>query len=136
MKKLLLIEDDKNLSRMYAKKFVNDGWDVTICGDGAEGIQKSKEKSFDVIVIDLMLPGISGVDALEMIRSDARTVKVPVVIYTNFGDIYNREKCMSYGADEFVLKVDSTPEALCETINKVTMLKETEGLEEHLTVNS
>lgn len=136
MKKLLLIEDDKNLSRMYAKKFSNGGWNVTVCGDGAEGIQKSKENGFDVIVIDLMLPGISGIDTLEMIRSDARTVKIPVVIYTNFGDIYNREKCMSYGADEFVLKVDSTPEALCETIDKVTMLKEMEGLEEQSTINS
>ena len=129
LKKLLLIEDDKDLSHMYAKKFSNAGWITTISHDGAEGIQKAKEKAFDIIVLDLMLPGISGVDVLEILRSDSRTVKVPVVIYTNFGDNFNREKCLSYGADEFVLKVESTPESLCETIEKVAMLKETEGLE-------
>jgi len=130
MKRLLLIEDDKNLSQMYAKKFSSGGWNVTVCHDGAESLQLAKTGSFDMIVLDLMLPGISGVDVLEILRSDSRTVRVPVVIYTNFGDNFNREKCLTYGADEFVLKVDSTPESLCETIDKVATLKETEGLEE------
>lgn len=130
MKKLLLIEDDKSLSQMYAKKFSQEGWEITIAHEGSEGIQKAREGGFEMIVLDLMLPGISGIDVLEILRSDSRTVKVPVVIYTNYGDNFNREKCLSYGADEFVLKVDSTPESLCETISKVATLKETEGLEE------
>lgn len=132
MKKLLLIEDDKNLSQMYARKFSSKDWHVTVCHDGAESLQLAKVGGFDMIVLDLMLPGISGVDVLENLRSDSRTVRIPVVIYTNFGDNYNREKCLTYGADEFVLKVDSTPETLCETIDKVAVLKETEGLEERI----
>jgi len=125
---MLLVEDDKDLVRMYSTKFSKEGWDVYICHDGADAIQIAKNRRFDVIVLDIMLPGISGVDVLEMLRSDSKTVRVPIVIYTNFGDNFNREKCMTYGADEFVLKVDSTPEALLETVRKCVTLKTTEGL--------
>lgn len=126
MERLLLVEDDKQLSGMYAQKFQKEGFDVTIAGTGSDGIQMANEGDFDIIVLDLMLPGISGVDVLEMLRSDERTVKTPVVVYTNFGDNFNREKCLTYGADEFVLKVDSTPESLCETIKKVLIIHENE----------
>lgn len=130
MKKLLLIEDDKDLSRMYARKFNSAGWDVTTCYDGSEAINIAKQKRFDMIVLDLMLPGISGVDVLEILRSDSKTVRTPIVVYTNYGDSFNREKCMSYGADDFILKVDSTPEALTQTIEQIMMLKGTSALEE------
>lgn len=126
MEKLLLIEDDKQLSHMYAQKFTSDGFDVTIASSGSQGIQTAKEGDFNIIVLDLMLPGISGVDVLEFLRSDPKTVKTPVVIYTNYGDQFNREKCLTYGADEFVLKVDSTPESLCKTIRTVLILHENE----------
>lgn len=128
MKRLLLIEDDKDLSRMYSLKFSNDGWDVYTCHDGADALQVAKANRFDIIVLDLMLPGISGVDVLEILRSDPKTVKTPVIVYTNYGDNFNRDKCLTYGADEFVLKVDSTPESLLETINRVVMLKSTEDI--------
>lgn len=124
MKSLLLIEDDKQLSHMYAKKFSNEGWDVVICHNGTDAIQMSKEGNHDAIVLDLMLPGISGIDVLEILRSEPKTVKVPVIVYTNFGDNYNREKCLTYGADDFVLKIDSTPEGLVSVVKKVLMLKE------------
>jgi DNA-binding response OmpR family regulator len=118
-KKLLLIEDDKNLAKMYAKKFGNEGWEVVVCHDGSQAPAMAQAEGFDMIVLDLMLPGLPGIDILEMIRSDKRTVKVPVVVYTNYGDKYNREKCLTYGADEFVLKVDSTPDSLSKTISRV-----------------
>lgn len=128
MKKLMLVEDDKQLSKMYAKKFSEESWDVTICHDGSESLQVAKAIKFDAIVLDLMLPGISGVDVLEILRSDVKTVKIPIIIYTNFGDSYNREKCLTYGADEFLLKVDATPTSLCDTVAKVVSLKTVEGL--------
>lgn len=126
MEQLLLVEDDKQLAGMYSKKFKQEGFEVTIATTGSDGIQVAKEGDFDIIVLDLMLPGISGVDVLEILRSDERTVKTPVIIYTNFGDQYNRERCLTYGADEFVFKVDSTPESLCETIKRVLIIKNNE----------
>lgn len=119
MSKLLLVEDDKQLSQMYGHKFTKEGLEVTLCTDGSKAIEYAKNGDYDVILLDLMLPGMSGVDVLEMLRSDKRTAKVPVVVYTNFGDKYNHDKCMAYGADEFLLKVDTTPESLTETIKKV-----------------
>lgn len=119
MKKLLLIEDDKALSKMYAKKFGTEGWDVLVCHDGSKAVESSRADSYDMIVLDLMLPGLSGIDILGLLRSDKRTVKIPVIVYTNYGDEYNRGKCLTYGADEFVLKIDSTPDSLSRTISRV-----------------
>jgi len=127
---MLLVEDDKDLARMYAKKFNTEGWDVTNCYDGSDAIQIARDSHFNVIVLDLMLPGISGIDVLEMLRSNSKTVKTPVIVYTNFGDNYNREKCMTYGADEFILKVESTPESLFQAVEQTLILKDTENLEE------
>lgn len=104
---------------MYGKKFGLEGWDVRICHDGSLAVEMSRSDDYDMIVLDLMLPGLSGIDILGLIRTDKRTVKIPVVVYTNYGDHYNREKCLAYGADEFVLKVDSTPDSLSKTISKV-----------------
>ena len=119
MKKLFLIEDDRELCKMYSNKFSHDGWEVAICHDGSQAVSLAKVGQFDMIVLDLMLPGLSGIDILEMLRSDRKTALTPIIVYTNYGDVYNREKCLTYGADEFVLKVDSTPQSLTKTIERV-----------------
>lgn len=124
MKKLLLIEDDKQLSHMYLKKFSDAGWDVTVCHDGSESVQLAKTNAFTAIVLDIMLPGISGIDVLELLRSDKKTAMIPIVVYTNYGDKYNKDKCLSYGADEFLLKINSTPTTLCDTVERVVSLGE------------
>jgi CheY-like chemotaxis protein len=128
VKRILLIEDDKQLAAMYAQKFRKAGFHVTMCQDGGTALEKAKGEDFDTIVLDIMLPGISGIEILGMLRSDPRTVKTPIVVYTNYGDNFNKDKCLSYGADEFILKVDSTPESLCETINKVITEKQIEAV--------
>lgn len=120
MKKLLLVEDDRQLSAMYLQKFQREGWDAFVCHDGQEAVQLALEKDYNVIVLDLGLPGLSGLEVLEILRSNKKTAKIPIVVYTNFGDKYNREKCLAYGADEFILKVDSTPESLIKTVDRVT----------------
>jgi len=119
LKKLLLIEDDRELAKMYAKKFGREGWEVKVCHNGTEAFPTARAEIFDMVLLDLMLPGLSGIDILEMLRSDKKTAMVPVVIYTNYGDKYNKEKCLEYGADEFVLKIDSTPDALSKTVERV-----------------
>ncbi len=128
MKKMLLIEDDKQLGAMYAQKFRMENFNVIICHEGTSALEKAKSEDFDIIVLDLMLPGISGIDVLGMLRADFKTVKTPIVVYTNYGDNFNRDKCLTYGADEFVLKVSSTPESLCQTINRVIAEKEIETI--------
>lgn len=119
MKELLLIEDDKHLAEMYAKKFQRIGFNVTITKDGQSGITEAKRKKFDILVLDIMLPGISGIEVLELLKTNVKTAKLPVIVYTNSGDVEHKKKALCYGADEYILKIDSTPESLCETISRV-----------------
>lgn len=128
MKRMLLVEDDRQLGAMYAQKFRLANFQVTVASDGTSALEKAKSETFDVIILDLMLPGISGIEILEMLRTDPKTVKIPIVVYTNYGDNFNRDKCLTYGADEFILKVNSTPESLCETINAIIAEKEIEAI--------
>lgn len=113
---------------MYAKKFHINGYDVILAKQGTDGFQKTRHDDFDVIVLDLMLPGLSGIEVLEMLRSDRKTAKTPIVVYTNYGDIKNKEKCLTYGADEFILKVDTSPEGLCQTISRILTEKKIEAI--------
>jgi DNA-binding response OmpR family regulator len=126
--RILLVEDDKHLAEMYARKFSVENWITFICNDGGEALAKAREVDPNVIILDLMLPGISGIDVLQILRTDEMTVKIPVIVYTNYGDAYNREKCLVSGADEFVLKVDSTPEELTRVIKNTRILKEIESM--------
>lgn len=116
--KILLLEDDKHLANMYSKKFKNEGWGTVICHDGYEALSKVKTEQYDAIILDLMLPGMSGLDVLQLLRQEKKTVTIPIIIYTNHGDKYNKDKCLIYGADEFILKIDSTPEKLTAVIKK------------------
>lgn len=128
MKELLIIEDDKHLAEMYAKKFRASGFQVTIAKDGTIGMRQARDKKPDMIILDIMLPGISGVGVLEILRTDKKTAKIPVVVYTNSNEEANKKKCLTYGADEYILKIDSTPESLCETINRVLTGKRIETI--------
>lgn len=123
-----MIEDDKHLAEMYAKKFHLRGYDVTLAKDGGLGYQKAHTGNFDVIVLDLMLPGMSGIEVLEMIRLNQKTALTPIIVYTNYNDIKNKEKCITYGADEFILKIDTDPDGLCQTINRILTERKIEAL--------
>lgn len=123
-----MIEDDKQLAEMYAKKFHLRGYDVTLAKEGRLGYEKAHAGNFDAIVLDLMLPGMSGIEVLEMIRLDKKTALTPIIVYTNYNDIKNKEKCITYGADEFVLKIDTDPDGLCQTINRILTERKIEAL--------
>lgn len=126
--KILLVEDDKQLANMYSKRFKKEGWGTVICHDGSASLAKVQTEDFDTIILDLMLPGMSGLDVLQLLRQETKTVATPIIIYTNYGDNFNKEKCLTYGADEFVLKVDSTPEKLTGLIKRTASLKGIETL--------
>lgn len=118
-KKVLIAEDDPFLSKMYQKKFELGGFDVVVVSDGELAVAKMTEWKPNIVVMDVMMPKLSGFEAMKNAKSIASIKNIPVVILTNLGNPEDREKAMELGAIDYLVKSDLTP---AEVVEKVTDL--------------
>lgn len=116
MAKILLIEDDKFLRELMARKLITLNYDVSVAVDGEEGLQKIKDEKPDLILLDLILPGINGFEVLERAKNDPTTVTIPVIILSNLGQGEDIERGLKLGAKDFLVKAHFTPQ---EIVNKL-----------------
>jgi CheY-like chemotaxis protein len=116
--KVLLIEDDPAAAEMYQMRLVADGYAVVVGHDGREGIRLASEESPDFIYLDLRMPGVDGFEVLEKLRADPATMHIPVIILSNYGEPELRERGMRLGALEFLVKADTTPARLSESVER------------------
>jgi len=119
MAKILIVEDDQALYNLYDTEFSARGHQVSWAKTGEEGLKMVKEIQPGMVVLDLMLPGINGLEVLSALKADSATKSVPVVILTNFGNEDNIAKALEGGAEDFVLKYKIVPE---EVVDKVEVL--------------
>ena len=119
MSKILLIEDDALFVKMYQKKFAHEGMELVAAYDGAEGVEKTKSDKPHVIILDLMLPKMSGSEVLKKIKDDPQTNSIPVIVLTNLSTSADEvNKCIELGVKETFLKTNVTPDQIVETVNK------------------
>ena len=121
MKTVLLVEDDPFLSRMYTKIFNIHGYDIQSAGDGEAGLATAKSLKPDVILLDIMMPKLNGMEVLAELKKDDSTKDIPVIMLTNLGDQQQRDSALSAGAVKFLVKSeydpDETVQVVKETIN-------------------
>ena len=123
MAKILIVEDDKFLRELIAKKLIKEGFDVEEAIDGEEGLRKAREVLPDLILLDLILPGIDGFEVLKTLKDDPKLSLIPVVILSNLGQRDEVEKGLSLGAVDFLIKAHFTPEEIIEKIKTVLSKK-------------
>lgn len=99
---LLVIEDDPVIGKSLRKGFSEAGHACVLVKDGEKGLCQAKSQRFDAIILDLMLPGISGIDVLQQIRKDG--LQTPVVVLTALGAVEERVEGLTAGADDYVVK--------------------------------
>lgn len=99
--RILVVEDEPDLLRTIAQVLREDGYAVDQAADGEEGLYKARSWSYDAVVLDLMLPKISGWDLLQQLR---RTHAVPVLILTARDDVTDRVRGLDFGADDYLTK--------------------------------
>ncbi len=119
MKRILLVEDDPFLGDIYITKLEKAGFFVEIAKDVREGLKKLKEKSFHLILLDIVLPEIQGWELLKKIKKDKKFEKIPVVILSNLGQKEEIEKGLKLGAKKYLIKAHYTPSQILEEIKKV-----------------
>ena len=119
MSKILLVEDDSLMVKMYDLKFTHDGFSVAVALDGEEGLQKARAENPDIIVLDIMLPKMSGTEVLEKLKEDPTTRDKPVIVLTNL-NVTEEDvaKCKDLGAKEILMKTDVTPQEVVDKIRQ------------------
>lgn len=116
-KKILIIEDDKFLRELIARKLSDEGFEALEAIDGEEGIKKIKEEKPDLILLDLILPSIDGFEVLSRMKEESNTI--PVIILSNLGQKEEVEKGLKMGAVDYLIKAHFTPGEIIEKIKNI-----------------
>jgi len=110
MRKVLVVEDDPDIVELLEHYLSADGWTVESCADGRKGLERIRAETYQLIVLDLQLPGMDGLALCAEVRREPRTRDVPVVMLTARGDETDRVVGLEMGADDYVVKPFSPKE--------------------------
>ena len=108
-KKILIVEDDPLIIKMYQAKFSFEGFEVLVAEDGVQGLELAKSEVPDFMILDIMMPQLSGIDLLEKLRADSKGKNIPVIVLTNLSEKDEEQKALQLGAKEYLLKANFTP---------------------------
>lgn len=101
MTNILIVEDEQNLARFIELELKHEDYNIDIEYDGRTGLDKALNKSYDLIILDLMLPNINGLEICRQIRQEQST---PIIIITAKGETYDKVAGLDYGADDYIVK--------------------------------
>jgi CheY-like chemotaxis protein len=110
MKHILVVDDEKNICELYRRELEDDGYSVTVAGSGKEALASVENNPPDLIVLDIQMPGMSGVEILERIMG--RDKGIPIILNTSYS--HYRDDYTTWGADAYVVKSSDTSELKAE----------------------
>jgi len=117
--KILIIEDDRYINKMYQLKLSLEGYDVQVAENGRIGSDLAKTFLPNVILLDILMPEMDGFETLKVLKDDAKTKDIPVLIMSNLGQEDHIEKGKRLGAIGYIVKTQYTPSKVVETIKDV-----------------
>ena len=100
MVKILIVEDDENIARMIEANIAMTGYDTEICDNGLEAVDRIMQGSFDLVLLDVMLPGIDGFEVMKRVENKG----VPVIFLTALQDVQDKVKGLHLGAEDYIVK--------------------------------
>ncbi len=115
---ILIVEDDPVLLKMYSEKFMFEGFTVLNAKDGEEALKTATAENIDTILLDIMLPRMSGTDFLEKFRQIPKGKNIPVIALTNLTEEAEKERALKLGVKAYLVKAMQTPEEVVQQIKK------------------
>ena len=114
-KKILIVDDDSLISRMYQERFSRDGFEVVLAFDGEDGVEKAKKEKPDFILLDIMMPKMNGYETLKILKKEAGTKSIPVMILSSIGgDPALVKKAKQLGIVDMVVKGETPAKEIVE----------------------
>lgn len=132
MSKVLIVEDEENLAKFVGLELKHEGYEVETVLDGRSGLDAALENNYDVILLDLMLPELNG---LEVARRLRETKKTPIIMMTARDSVIDRVSGLDYGADDYLVKPFAIEELLARIRSLLRRIAiETESSDKHRSI--
>lgn len=119
MKKVLIIEDDDFLRSLATGKLEKSGYTISMAPNGKIGLSLIKSDVPDLVILDLMLPEMSGFELLEAIRADATMAGTRIIVFSNLGDPNDIARCTKLGVLDYLIKANFTLDELVEKVKTI-----------------
>jgi CheY-like chemotaxis protein len=118
MKKILLIEDEEVLISLIEKKLTQTGYEIFVARNGLEGMEKMREMKPDLILLDILMPKMDGMEVLEAMQKDEALREIPIIVISNSGQPVEIDKIRELGARDWLVKAEFNPQEVVEKIKK------------------
>ena len=132
MNKVLIIDDDKELCALIKRSVLSEDIEADFCNMGKEGLQKLKEREYQLVILDVMMPGMDGFETLEEIRKES---SLPILMFTSKNDSASKVRGLRAGADDYLTKpfdMDELIARIVSLIRRYTRFNQQDGLSQQL----
>src|SRR3989344_8262219 len=119
MSKILFVEDDPFIAEIYKKKFESSGFEVLNVTSGKAVLKEVKEQTFDLVLLDLVIPEMSGTEVLRELRTNPDYPEaLKIIVFSNLSSEEDREQCLKLGANGFISKTEFSPSEVVAEVNR------------------
>ncbi len=118
MAKVLIVDDDMTLRELYEERMKAEGFTIISASDGEEAIEKTTKEKPDVILLDIMMPKINGIDVMKMLREKDETKDIPIIILTALIQEIDKIKDMMKPTDGYLVKSEIMPKDVVDKVKK------------------
>ena len=119
MRNILLVDDEQQSIDVFSAALSANGNDISVAKDGKAALDLCENNKFDLILVDEMMPDMSGNELIKALRSKESTEKIPIMVVTNYSDDNLVKDAMAAGANDYILKYQLIPEDLVAKVNKL-----------------
>ena len=121
--KVLMIEDNEVIIDMYKLRLEQEGAKVTIAKNGAWGLKQAQNGEFDIILMDMVMPALNGLEAIKTLKKDPQTAKMPILVFSNSAQEEEMRAAKRAGAKDYFIKSNITPATVVREIKKYCLTK-------------
>lgn len=117
-KTILLVEDEEIMIDLLQKKLIQSGYDVIVARNGEDGLKMMKEEKPDLVLMDIIMPKMTGFDVLVKKNEDKEIKKIPVIIISNSGQPVELDKAQKLGSKDWLVKTEFDPQEVIDKVKK------------------
>ncbi|MFA5742442.1 MAG: response regulator [Candidatus Paceibacterota bacterium] len=118
-KKILIIEDEEIMLNLLEKKLKTAGYDVVTAENGQEGLDILKSQSFDLVLSDIIMPRLGGLEVMEKMSQDPELKKIPIIVISNSGQPVEIDQAKRFGAKDWLVKTEFDPQEVIAKVKKL-----------------